>query len=79
MHDMGMIQIRNVPEDLHRNLKARAAREGLTLSDFLLRMAEREVGRPTIEELSERIRQRGRVHLSEAPAEIIRRMRDAGD
>jgi plasmid stability protein len=74
---MVMIQIRNVPEDLHRELKARAAKEGLTLSDYLLRMAEREAGRPTIEELSARIRRRGRVQLSESSADIIRRMRDA--
>lgn len=73
---MGMIQIRNVPEDLHRRLKARAAEQGLTLSDYLLRMAEQEVERPTIAELSDRIRRRGRVQLSESSAEIIRRMRE---
>jgi len=43
-----MIQIRNVPDDLHRKLKARAAEQGLSLSDYLLRLAEREAGRPTI-------------------------------
>jgi plasmid stability protein len=74
---MTMIQIRNVPDHVHRELKARAAKEGLTLSDYLLRMAEREVGRPTIEELSARIQSHGRVELSESPAQIIRRMRDA--
>ncbi len=72
-----MIQIRNVPDDLHRRLKIRAAEKNLSLSDYLLRMAEREVGRPSIAELSERIRRRGRVDLAESPAEIIRRMRDA--
>jgi antitoxin FitA len=79
VYDMAMIQIRNVPDHLHRELKARAAREGLTLSDYLLRMAEREAGRPTIEELSARIRRRGRVQLKESPEEIIRRMRDAAE
>ena len=58
-----MIQIRNVSDDLHRRLKIRAAEQGLTLSDFLLRMAEREVGRLTTAELSERVRQRGRVDI----------------
>jgi plasmid stability protein len=76
---MAMIQIRNVPDHVHRRLKARAAEQGLTLSDYLLRMAEREAGRPTIAELSERIRREGRVELRETPAEIIRRMRDAAD
>ena len=73
---VGMIQIRNVPDNLHRELKARAARDGLTLSDYLLRMAEREVEKPTIEELSERIRRRGRVKLSTPPERIIRELRD---
>jgi plasmid stability protein len=72
-----MIQIRNVPDDVHRRLKARAAEQGLTLSDYLLRMAEREVGRPTIAELSERIRRRGGVDLAEPAALTIRRLRDA--
>jgi plasmid stability protein len=74
-----MIQIRNVPEDLHRKLKSRAADQGLSLSDYLLRMAEREAGRPTIEELSERIRRRGRVELKTPAADIIRELRDAGE
>ncbi len=71
-----MIQIRNVPDDLHRKLKARAAEQGLSLSDYLLRLAEREAGRPTIEELSERIRRRGRVRLKTSAADVIREMRD---
>jgi plasmid stability protein len=74
-----MIQIRNVPDDLHRRLKVRAAEKGLSLSEYLLRMAEREAERPTIEELTERIRRRGRVQWSEPTAEIIRRMRDADE
>lgn len=65
-----MIQIRNVPDDLHRTLKARAAEQGLSLSDYLLRIAEREAARPTIAELSERIRRRGRVRV---PAGAIER------
>jgi len=73
-----MIQIRNVPEPLHRKLKARAAEQGLSLSDYLLRMAEREAGRVTIEELTERIRSRGRVRNGVSAAEVIREMRDAG-
>ncbi len=73
---MGMIQIRNVPDDLHRRLKARAAEEGITLSDYLLRMAEREADLPTFAELSERIRRRGRVRLRKPSAEIIRELRE---
>jgi hypothetical protein len=72
-----MIQIRNVPDDLHRRLKARAAQEGMSLSDYLLRMAEREAGRVSIAELSERIERRGRVDLGDLPTRIIRETRDA--
>jgi len=51
-----MIQIRNVPDDVHKKLKIRAAREGLSLSHLLLREAMRLAERPSIEELTERIR-----------------------
>jgi antitoxin FitA len=70
-----MIQIRNVPDDLHRTLKARAAEQGLSLSDYLLRMAEREAGRVSWEEMSARIRRRGRVSVKTRPADIIREHR----
>ncbi len=70
-----MIQIRNVPDELHRKLKTRAAEQGLTLSDYLLRMAEREAGRLTTRELAERIRQRGRVQI---PAGMIEQMLHEG-
>jgi antitoxin FitA len=73
---MGMIQIRNVPDDLHRRLKVRAAEKGITLSDYLLQMAEREAELPTFAELSERIRGRGRLDFSVSTAEIIRELRD---
>jgi plasmid stability protein len=73
---MTMIQIRNVPDDLHRRLKARAAEEGMTLSDYLLRMAEREAELPTLAELSERIRSRGRAGSLRSSAEIIRELRE---
>ena len=66
-----MIQIRNVPDDLHRQLKARAAEEGLTLSDYLLRLAERDVQTLSWEELDKRIRRRPRIH-GISGAELIR-------
>ena len=78
VHDMSkMIQIRNVPDTLHRKLKVKAAEEGLTLSDYLLRMAAREAEHVSISELSERIRRRGHGRFSEPPSAEIRRMRDA--
>lgn len=67
-----MIQIRNVPDDLHREAKARAAREGMTLSDFLLREMERALATPPIEELLARREARERPPLQEAPAAAVR-------
>lgn len=72
-----MIQIRNVPEDLHRQLKSRAALAGQSLSDYLLRELERVARRPTPRELAERIGSRSRVTPSVSPAEAVRTERDS--
>ena len=77
MHMSKMIQIRNVPDELHREAKVRAARAGMTLSDYLLREIRRSLEAPDIEELMERIRSLEPVHPSETPAEMIRAERDA--
>jgi antitoxin FitA len=74
---MAHIQIRNVPESLHRKLKARAAELGMTLSEYLLREAERAVERPTIEELTRRIESGKLVHSRTRAADLIREERDS--
>ena len=74
-----MIQIRNVPDELHRKLKARAARAGMTLSDYLLSEIELVAEKPTLSEMMERLRGREPVELDEPPVVTIRRMRDADD
>lgn len=71
-----MIQIRNVPNELHRKLKARAAMAGLSLSDFLLREAERVAAQPTLEELRARFPRRTDFNPSMSPAEMIREDRE---
>ena len=55
---MGLIQIRNVPDDVHRTLKSRAAAEGTSLSDYVLREVTRAARMPTPDELDARIRRR---------------------
>ncbi|MEW6582571.1 MAG: hypothetical protein AB1416_07415 [Actinomycetota bacterium] len=73
-----MIQIRNVPEPVHRRLKALAAEAGMTLSDYLLHEVVAVAALPSIEELNARISRREPVgDLGEAPAQVIRRIRDA--
>ena len=76
MVHMAHIQIRNVPPELHRKLKARAAEQGLTLSEYLLREAERAVERPSIEEVTQRIRSRRLPKLTTPPADLIRADRE---
>jgi antitoxin FitA len=73
---MSMIQIRNVPETLHRRLKSRAALAGMSLSDYLLNEIRQLAERPTIEELRARLQRRSRVTPSVAPTEAIRAERD---
>jgi plasmid stability protein len=67
-----MIQIRNVPEDLHRIVKSRAALSGLSLSDYLLKEIRRVAQQPTVSELRERLRSRQPVRPSVSPAEAVR-------
>lgn len=71
-----MIQIRNVPSELHRTLKARAAAAGMSLSDYLLREIEQVSEQPTMEELRARIHSRAKLNLSPSPTEILREERD---
>jgi len=74
-----MIQIRNVPDGLHRTLKARAAKAGMSLSDYLLSEVERIAKKPTMQEWLEKVASREPVEVDEPPEDIIRRMRDADD
>jgi plasmid stability protein len=74
---MPNVQIRHVPEDVHRTLKARAARAGKTLSDYLLTELEAVARRPTPEELFERISARGSVKPRMSSANAVRLERDA--
>jgi antitoxin FitA len=72
-----MIQIRHVPDALHRKLKARAAREGKSLSEYLLLEIERLAELPTMEEMRERLARRSRVDLHPSPTEMVRAERDS--
>jgi antitoxin FitA len=71
-----MIQIRNVPDALHRKLKSRAALAGMSLSDYVLDEVRAMAERPTIEELRERLRGRTAVASSIAPEQAVRAERD---
>lgn len=71
-----MIQLRHVPDDLHRKLKARAALAGLPLSDYLLQEVRRVAERPTIGELRNRLAHRSSFTPTVSPAKAVRAERD---
>jgi antitoxin FitA len=71
-----MIQLRHVPDDLHRKLKVRAAMEGLSLSDYLLQEVRRVAERPTLTELRQRLNHRTPVVSRVPPARAVRAERE---
>ena len=72
-----MVQIRNVPADFHRRLKARAAVEGMSMSDYILREMAKALDRPTRTEVLDRLRSRTVRKVRNRPADVIRSERDA--
>ena len=72
-----MIQLRNVPDTLHRSLKARAALAGMSLSDYLLTEIKEIAERPTLAELRERLHQRKPVTAPIDSARLVRQEREA--
>jgi plasmid stability protein len=72
-----MLQIRNVPSEFHRRLKARAAMEGMSMSDYILREVGKALDQPMRQEVLERLQKRPVRHLDRTPADVIRAERDA--
>ena len=73
---MGTLQVRDVPDDVSRVLKERAAKAGQSLSEYVLTQLKHLASRPTIDELTERIRARGHVDPGVPAADLIRIDRD---
>lgn len=72
-----MIQIRNVPDDIHRRVKARAALAGMSMSDYILRQLQSSLNRPTRAEILERLAELPETDLHPSPAEVVRQLRDS--
>jgi antitoxin FitA len=72
-----MIQLRNVPDALHRTLKARAANAGMSLSDYLLAEIKEIAERPTLLELRERLHKREPVAVQLDTARLVQEERNA--
>lgn len=71
-----MIQIRNVPQKIHRQLKSRAALAGMSMSEYILQELRKSLERPTREELLDRVAALPEIQLHPSPAEVIRAERD---
>ena len=71
-----MIQLRNVPDVLHRSLKARAAMAGMSLSDYLLMEIREVADRPTLAELRERLHRRQPVSVDLDTARLVQEERE---
>jgi plasmid stability protein len=71
-----VIQIRNVPDALHRRLKSRAALAGMSLSDYLLSELRQAAERPTLDELRDRLERRAQMTPQVEPAQAVRDERD---
>ena len=76
---MKMIQIRNVPDELHQALKIRAIREGVTMSELILRELPRIANRPSLDEVLTRIRSRDPAREFGSGAELVRKVREERD
>lgn len=72
-----MIQLRNVPDALHRSLKARAAMAGMSLSDYLLAEIKELAERPTLAELRNRLHTRKAITIQLDAARLVREEREA--
>ncbi|MEN8150434.1 MAG: hypothetical protein ABFS86_11470 [Planctomycetota bacterium] len=71
-----MVQIRNVPDALHRQMKSRAALAGMSLSEYLLREIRAILEKPATEELRARLDSQSRVKLKSSVVEILREARE---
>ncbi len=74
-----LVQVRDVPEDVHRALKARAAASGTSLSEYLRTVLARAAQRPTPRELAARVGTRGHVIRDEPSERSVRRLREGGE
>ncbi|MDP2710540.1 MAG: toxin-antitoxin system HicB family antitoxin [Solirubrobacteraceae bacterium] len=74
-----LLQVRDVPEEVHRALKARAAASGVSLSEYVRMVLTRTASRPTPTELAQRIAARGTVRPAELTEQTVRALRDHGE
>jgi plasmid stability protein len=74
-----LVQIRDVPDEVHHTLKARAAVSGVSLSEYVRAVLARAASRPTPSELAARVKARGATKLAQPSEVIVRAIRDRGE
>jgi plasmid stability protein len=74
-----MIQVRNVPDRLHRELRRRAKREGKTITDYIQSILERELSRPPLDDVLQEIARAAPVRVGRPVAELLREEREQRD
>lgn len=74
-----LVQIRDVPDEVHHTLKARAAVAGVSLSEYVREVLARTASRPTPNELAARIKARGTAELAQPSEVVVRAIRDRGE
>jgi antitoxin FitA len=74
---LAMVQIRNVPRSIHQRLKSRAALEGMTMSDYILREIRKSLDRPSRQEVVDRLQALKAPRLKSSLADLVRQERDA--
>jgi plasmid stability protein len=74
-----LVQVRDVPNDVHRTLKARSAAAGVSLSEYIRGVLARTAARPTPDELYARIQARGSIEVGEPSEVAVRAIRDRGE
>jgi plasmid stability protein len=73
-----MVQVRDVPDHVHSVLKARAAREGMSLSDYIKRELEHMAERPSMREWLDITQKMKPIPAKRSAAQIVRELRNAG-
>ena len=74
---MKLLQVRNVPDEVHRTLKSRAAMAGMSLSEYALAELRKAAERPTRDEVLARIAARPPIRPRRSPAAEVRAVRDS--
>lgn len=71
------VQIRSLAEPVHRKLKARAAERGMTISDYVKRLIDFDLAKPSWEEIERRVKALPPLKLPQSSASMIRHERDS--